>query len=166
MKKLSGPSGNVMNDITNQDVPGAAGEKPKKRPELLKVLCILTFIGSGLSFLANAIMYLTIDVWKAAYQEGVFSILEGKVEMKMIDLLMNVNPNYYMFQALLFGLSVYGAYLMWKLKKAGFHMYTISQILLLIVSKVFIPSQPFPVVPLLLSLVFVLLYARSLKVMQ
>ena len=154
-----------MNEQMEQVVPGGDGEQPK-RPELLKILCILTFIGSGLSMLANIIMFFTLDLWIQAYEKGLFSVLEDQIKTEVIELLIGISPLYYIIQGLLFLMSVYGAWLMWNLKRTGFHVYVVSQILLLIVSKVFIPAQPFPVIPLLLSLVFVLLYARNLQSMK
>lgn len=141
-------------------------EQQPIRPELLTVLCILTFIGSGMSFLANGFMYLTIDQWQLAYQEGMFDMFEGQLEMDALEMLLNVNPLFYLIQAVLYCFSVFGAFRMWQLKKIGFHIYTTAQILLLIISKVFLLSQPFPLIPLLLASTFVLLYARNLAVMK
>jgi len=52
------------------------------------------------------------------------------------------------------------------LKKAGFHIYTIAQILLLIIPKLFIPNLPFPGMELLISFLFVFYYSRFLKIME
>lgn len=140
-------------------------EKPK-RTELLKVLCILTFIGSGISAFANLIMFITIDDWKLAYENGLFESFDKLFQDEALQILMNVNPRFYLLQALIYVASLAGAMLMWNLKKMGFHVYTVAQILLLITYNLYLPSQPFPFLPLLLSITFILLYSRNLSVMH
>lgn len=141
-------------------------QNTKKRPDLLIVTCVLTFIGSGFSALVNGLAYLTIDSWEAAVENGALDIFQGRIEMEAIKILLEVQPSYFLFQAIFFALSFYGALLMWNLKKVGFHIYTVAQILLLIISKIYIPGLPFPLIPLLLSSTFVLLYARNLQLMR
>jgi hypothetical protein len=45
-------------------------------------------------------------------------------------------------------------------------MYAIAQILILIVQQVYLPSLPFPLIPFLLTLTFILLYYRNLSLMR
>lgn len=135
------------------------------RPELLKILCILTFIGSGLSLITNSIMFLTIDIIRKYYENGRFDFLAKDLDLSNLEILLSANSAYFMFQAILFALALYGAYLMWNLKKVGFHFYTIAQIVLLILPQVFLSGFPFPTFELLLSLIFIILYAKNLKLM-
>ena len=139
---------------------------PPVRPELLKILCILTFIGSGLSLISNSIMFLTIDIIKAYYENGDFDFISENMDLSALELLISVNPSYFILQALIFGISIYGAYLMWNLKKAGFHVYTVSQLILIIISQIFLPDLPFPIFELMISLVFITFYARNLQYMK
>ncbi len=143
-----------------------ADNQVTQKPELLKILCILTFIGSGLSFISNTIMFLTIDLIREYYKNGNFDFLSEDMDLSAIEILLSANSMYFMFQAILFALSIYGAYLMWNLKKVGFHFYTIAQILLLILPQVFLSGMPFPTFELLLSLIFVTLYAKHLNLMS
>ena len=129
------------------------------RPQLLTILCVLTFFGSGLSFIANGIMFLTIDSWKVAYENGVFEVFENQLEMDALELMLNVNPLFYLAQSI-------GAWFMWNLNKQGFHVYAIAQILLLIIYKVFLVSAPFPVLPLVVTITFIFLYYRNLQFMR
>jgi hypothetical protein len=111
-------------------------------------------------------MYLTIDEWKMAYDEGVFEVFESQLQMDAVELILTVNPMFYLLQAVLFLFSLIGAYLMWNLKKSGFHLYAIAQILLLIIYKVFMTSAPFPLIPMLITITFILLYYRNLQFMK
>ena len=49
-----------------------ANQNKRKRPDLLLVLCVLTFFGSGFSAIVNGLAFLTIDTWAAAFEEGAF----------------------------------------------------------------------------------------------
>jgi len=138
-------------------------EKKNTRPELLKVLCILTFVGSGLALFSDIFMFFTIDIIKEYFNNGLLDFLSKDMDAEVLEIIFNVNPIYFIFQSILFALTIYGTYLMWNLKKIGFHLYTIGQIILLILPQVFIPSLPFPTFNLLISLIFIFLYAKNLQ---
>ncbi len=129
-------------------------KEDNKRPELLKILCILTFIGSGLSLVSNSIMFLTIDTVREYYENGMFDFLAEDMDLVVLELLFSIESSYFVYQALLFGSIIYGAYLMWNLKKLGFHIYTIAQIVLLILPQIFLPNLPVPTFELIISLIF------------
>lgn len=138
-------------------------EQKPSRPELLKILCILTFIGSGLSLISNSLMFLTIDIIKEFYENGEFDFLSNSMNMEALEILISVKRSYFVLQAFVFAASLYGAYLMWNLRKAGFHLYSISQLLLVILTQIYLPNLPFPFFELMISLVFITFYARNLK---
>lgn len=134
------------------------------RPELLKLLCILTFIGSGLSALSNIMLYSFIDQIRELIAEDPINSMFG-AEM-IISLFLKVNPWFFMIQAVLYSLSFSGALQMWKLRKIGFHLYSIAQILLLIVPKLFIADMPFPAMDLILTGSFIYFYYMNVKFMH
>jgi len=138
-------------------------KKESVRPELLKMLCILTFVGSGLALFSDIFMFFTIDIIKAYFDSGLLDFLSKDMDAEVLEILFNVNPMYFLLQAGLFAFTIYGTYLMWNLKKVGFHIYTIGQIILLILPQIFIPSLPFPSFNLLISIIFIFLYAKNLK---
>lgn len=140
-------------------------EKPK-RPEFLKALCILSFIGGGFSMISYGFMFLYFDEWVVAFQNGQFDEFLGILDKEAVALFLNVGSKFFFILSLLFSLSVVGVYFMWKLRKTGFHMYSIAQILILIVQQVFLPSLPFPLIPFLITLTFILLYYRNLTYMR
>jgi hypothetical protein len=83
-----------------------------------------------------------------------------------LSLFLNTDRNFFLFQGILFAFSFTGALMMWKFKKAGFHLYTISQILLLIVATIYLTGMPFPYFDVLLTAMFVYIYASNLKLMK
>lgn len=134
------------------------------RPRLLTLLCIFTFIGSGLSMLSNIALFSTIDQIREMFAENPIYTILG-VEMNM-SIFLNVNPLFFLVQALLYSVSVSGALQMWNLRKSGFHVYTVAQIMLLIVPKIFIHDMPFPAMDLLMTGTFIYFYYLNLKFMR
>jgi hypothetical protein len=139
-------------------------EENKGRPELLTVLCILTFIGSGISMLANGILFLVFDQVREIFsQEEGYSFLGSEIDFSFLA---NISNWFFLSMGLAQALSFTGAYEMFKLKKRGFHLYAIAQITLLILPKLFIPSLPFPLFELMISAIFILLYYKNLQYMS
>jgi hypothetical protein len=136
--------------------------EPKKvRPSQLSFLCILSFIGGGASILSNLFIYSLFDQIKIYFESGATQkILGTEIDM---GFLLDINPDFFLFQMALFAFSVYGVYLMWNLKMTGFHIYSVSQILLFILPEIYVPSLPFPFLEIALTVVFVLLYYKNLK---
>lgn len=136
----------------------------KNRPELLTIICILTFIGSGTSLIANGFLYLMFDqVREVIGQQEELSFLGSEINLTF---LLEIKPVFFLIQASLYFLSVLGAYQMFQLRKVGFHLYAVSQILLLIIPKIFIPILPFPFFELMVSTVFIFLYYKNLQFMS
>jgi len=99
-----------------EEHPGLPSSAPVKRPNLLTVLCILTFIGSGLGW-----------------------------------------------SALTYALSLLGAWIMWNLRKPGFHLYTIAQIIQVMLPNIYFGIPGIPWAGIILSGTFVVLYGLNLK---
>jgi len=131
--------------------------QPEKRSQLLTFLCILSFIGSGLGSVSNLFVYFNHELILEMLQEEAFQALEYNFEM-----FAKVNRNYFIISGLLQIISFNGVRFMWKLRRAGFHLYAIAQLLMLIVSTIYIykPMDTFPMFDLLLTTVFILLYLR------
>ncbi len=136
------------------------------RPQLLTLLCILTFFGSGMLSFVNITMFGLYDSFLQAYQQGAFeAFVLNKEQEEVINLLFAVTPTYYLSQGITYGISLIGAILMWNFKKLGFHLYAIAQIIVLILQQIYLPSLPFPTMELLVTTLFIVLYARHLKFM-
>jgi hypothetical protein len=132
-------------------------EPQKKRPSLLTLLCVLSFIGSGLATVSNFFVYFN-------YAMIVEMIEQENIAAMGFDLgfFGRIDRSYFLISALLQVISFNGVRLMWNLRKAGFHLYAVSQLLILIVSTIYIykPADMFPMFDLLLATIFILLYLR------
>jgi hypothetical protein len=86
------------------------------RPTRLTVLCILTFIGSGMNLFSSLIFAGMYDTFMPVMME-----LAEKFELLGREMLEMTTPAFLLVNALLFSVSIAGALLMFKLQKTGFH---------------------------------------------
>jgi len=146
-----------MEDFPQQPLP----ETPVKRPNMLTVLCILTFIGSGMQLFSSLVIAGFYDMFVQISQE-----FADKFKMPGMEQLREVKPIFFLVSAILYAGSVAGAIFMMRMKKTGFHIYTIFQILL-IISPMYFMHLPSPgTFDLLFSGLFVFLYSMNLKFMS
>lgn len=130
-----------------------------KRPDLLTVLCILTFIGSGLASISNIFVYLNHDFLLETLDKDVDAFF-GQ------ELVLELPKSLFILSGIFYFSSLVGAILMWKLRKVGFHTYAISQIILLIVTTAYLKSDNFPIFGILITILFIILYHKNIKFMQ
>ncbi|MEA3480030.1 MAG: hypothetical protein U9R60_17745 [Bacteroidota bacterium] len=133
--------------------------KEKRRPDLLTILCILTFTGSGLA--AFSFTMITMS-----YEESMQILESSDFNLPGMELLKNTKFGFFLTGAILYTVSLIGAIQMWKLRKIGFHFYATAQVLLLILPLVYIKSYGFQLFDIILSGVFIFLYYRHLKLMH
>lgn len=135
-----------------------SGKSPK-RPQLLSILCILTFIGSGfgvIGFLMVAINFeATIEALKVLY-----------AEMPEANFMLEAPRDFFLISFLLSAFSLLGAVMMWNLKKIGFHIYASSQLIYLVIPLIYFGGETNPLFNIMLTALFVYLYARNLPFMR
>ena len=130
---------------TEQNYNEFANPKPV-RPTGLSIACVLSFINAGFQFLANIFWFLAYNAMKELGQNEDYLEMMEKFSPNnnqfesTLQAQLAVNRINYLLMALLFVASFYGVLQMWKLQKQGFHIYSISQILILIVTAVFVTS--------------------------
>ena len=136
-------------------------EATPRRPVLLTVLCILTFIWSGMNLFSSLIIAGFYDLFIRIAQE-----FAEKFKWPGIDQLLGLKPIFFMVTALFYAGSLSGAIMMMRMKKTGFHVYTSSQILLIIAPMYFMHLPGPQISDLLFSGLFILLYSTNLKHMS
>lgn len=122
-------------------------ENPQpQRPSGLSVWCVLSFINAGFQFISNIFWFLAYNTMQSLGQDEDYLELMEKFSQdnEQIESAMQsqlaVSRVSYLLTALLYVASFYGVLQMWQLQKRGFHIYSIAQILLLIVTAVFVTS--------------------------
>lgn len=148
----------------------------QKLPSMLNVLTILTYIGCALAFLSAIWNYFTIGVASKAYEAGTGEVATGD---KTIDSVLSgvsemVKKQYdNRLMILLFALAgvalcFYGAMQMRNLKKQGYLIYVVGELLPIVSFAVFIGfgnilGAATAVVSLLFAAVFIILYTTQRK---
>jgi hypothetical protein len=141
--------------------PQQLTEKRQERPNLLTVLCILTFIGSGMNLFSSVIIAAFYDVFVEIARD-----FSERFNLPGLALLMEMKPSFFLVTAVFYAGSIAGAVLMMRLKKQGFHVYTISQILLLLAPMYYLHLAAPGLPELIFTGLFILLYRRNLKFMS
>lgn len=108
-----------------------------KLPTFLKVLCILTFIGSGLGILSALINFTTSDLTEESLNLS-NKVLQGSPFDGAINIEEMINWQKYINLSNLIGslLCLGGALLMWNLKKVGYYLYIPGWIIPITVSAI------------------------------
>jgi len=156
----------------------------KTRPTFLTVLCILTFVGSGFSLLSSL---MSIATSKIASSSGFMSLIYDAMNQSMEEIpeaMVNIMETAMQMaakaieygvaigitNAILYAASIYGAILMFNLKKKGFYLYSAAQILLLFVMPVIIGFNLFTIMGMMFSLIFttafIIMYGVNTKQMN
>lgn len=175
-----------MSDTSTLDYE--SGTYIPKRPTLLTVLCILSFIGIGWS-LYNGVYSLLTDntadmeqVDKAMEEahedmaevggesgELMSGFLSGAADMASKAMQFRVELALTSIIASL--LALFGVIMMWKLRKQGFYLYLLAQIIAIVVPLIYLGTSWMVIATFIgfggfISLVFIILYAVNLKYMR
>jgi hypothetical protein len=112
--------------------------KPVGVPVFLKVLCILTFVGCGVYFLSAIYGVITFETTKQSFKmmSQMSSTLPSNPFSDMLGGTFEHLENFFFWSQITqyasivnCGLCLAGAIMMYKLKRNGFYIYTIGQIL-------------------------------------
>ena len=116
---------------------------------------------NGRFFQVNGQFFLFFDAFKVVAAE-----MAKTFNLPGVDMLTEGPRLFFAVSALIYAGSIAGAILMWQLRKIGFHVYTISQILL-VVAPMYFYKLPGPgITDILFAGVFVFLYSTNLKTMS
>ena len=154
-------------------------EETVKRPVGMTILLVLSLINAILQIFSSLGMWVTTPVMSEMLANGELeeSMAPFLTLMKMDDAAtqafwevlenrLTINPIYYLFTALLYVGSLIGVLKMFKLQRTGFHIYSISQMLLLIVSVIYVYSTQGSAGffnEFLMTVMFILIYHLYLK---
>ena len=151
----------------------------KKLPDMLNVLTILTFVGCGLGIVFSLYGFATApaNYQKMVQMQDKMDEMPGFVKNMMgkdpvgtsLKLLDNRTP-LLLLSLVGCGLCLYGALQMRKLKKGGFPIYILGDIVPLIGSVIFIGTSTLGgfsgMFGIAIVIIFILLYASQLKYMS
>ena len=165
-----------MNEITDNQLT-------EKRPNFLKVLCILTFISTGLGIISTSFQLLfgpkseeIMRIEKVALASQISEMNDLGMDF-MVDMLDKIgsmsyqlNENFYLahFIGLItVSLGLYSALKMWQGFKIGFKLYTLYSLLGVIGIYLYISPSNIPsfviIFNIIFSALFIFLYSRNLN---
>lgn len=153
-----------------------------ERPTFLTVLCIITFVFSGIILLSSLYGLFTYDEQAQieAFEQTVVSMesigpdLPGMAEnIRDLEVFnqeqMENNSILQVINLISVLLSLLGAFMMYQLKKIGFHFYLASKVIGLFPLLIFTLSTPVFMAYgmfLLFTIAFIIMYSRNLKFMR
>lgn len=126
---------------------------PNRNLTYLRILLVLSIIGSGTMFISNALTALLEPTMQAFYAANADRFPEEFATAA--DMVFLVPRLYYALCALLYALSLAGVVMMWQLKVPGFHCYTLAQLLLLVVPLLFLGRAYLSIGDIMLTVLFV-----------
>lgn len=86
--------------------------------------------------------------------------------MPEASFLLDAPRDFFLMSFLLSAASVVGAIFMWNLRKIGFHIYTSAQLVYLVLPLLYFRGETNPLLNIVLTALFVYLYARNLPHMR
>ena len=133
----------------------------KERPTLLKVLCILSWIGSGIQIITSTIYSIYVD---QSVKQEIIALLPSNEMKGMYQKVFDLMDNTSIWYLLLYLGNIGVVYLMWNFKKNGFYGYILIQILILFVPFLVTPFQISQLVTSsLFPMIFIFLYGINVK---
>jgi hypothetical protein len=167
-----------MADVNQSPEQKAFLEEPRKLPDMLNVLTILTFIGCGLGLISSIYGYLNA---RSGYEKLVEA--QGQLDSAPAFLRSFMGPEavemarksyenrlpILILSLVSYALCIYGALQMREFKKTGFGIYTIGELLPLVAGLIFFGARSFSgfgLIGLLFMALFIILYATQLKYLR
>ncbi|MCW3083788.1 MAG: hypothetical protein JWP12_1154 [Bacteroidetes bacterium] len=132
------------------------------RPQLLTVLCVLSFIWIGLTTFGALVITPLSDIMVQILKTNPQFDPERDVDVITV---FQAGWKYYLPVILLNILELTGVIMMWKLKKNGFHFYTIANILLFFLPIVMLGIQ-FNLFSAFIPALFVAMYSLNMRFMN
>ncbi|MBR4739367.1 MAG: hypothetical protein IK058_05120 [Bacteroidales bacterium] len=127
-----------------------------QRKTLFHILLVITFVFAGLSAFSYLMMTLMMPTMQQVYADNP-TMLPEQFSVMMQQLL-DMPRGYFAGGGLLYLLEVLGAALMWRLRWVGFHCYTLSRLLLLLLPALFLGRGFVGIGDIMMALLFVAIY--------
>lgn len=140
--------------------------KYKSNARILHILLVISFVVSGYNLLSYLLMGLTLPTMRELMPNMIATMPEKyQAATLMVEKMLELPQWYFLVVALLNAVSVLGLILMWKLKKNGFHCYTLSKLVLMALPMMFLDRSFVSIGDMMLAVLFIVYYFFLLKVL-
>ncbi|MBQ8703276.1 MAG: hypothetical protein IJ524_02745 [Bacteroidales bacterium] len=128
---------------------------------LFHLLLVITYIFAGLSAFSYLVTAAMLPTMQQLYADnpGLLPEQFGVMMQQMLD----TPRGYFLGAGLLYLLEVLGAALMWRLRWTGFHCYTLSRLLLLLLPLLFLGRGFVGIGDIMFALLFVAVYYMLMR---
>lgn len=161
-------------------------DEDQKRPVLLLVLAILSFISIGFAILGNLVSITGGPMNENELIEQSVELAKSKAQMRELDMdgfvtffdklegmVIETNDNFYLAKVIMFitdFIGLFGVIFMMRRRKLGFHLYIVYSLLALGGMYLYVSPQnihiSLPIVSVIFTGLFVFLYSRTLHWMR
>ena len=132
--------------------------RPTARPNsFFYVMLVLSMVNAGTSVLSNLILGFMAPSMGEMFENGSLPLPEEFTEV--MRTLTRIPQYYFFITALFWALSFYGALAMWKLRKTGFHCYTLAQLIILLLTVVILGKAYVALGDVMFTILFIVYYA-------
>ncbi len=141
----------------------------------LRIVLVLSIIGSGYCFINYLYMGAALPTLSRLFNEGTMAGslaacsrmfgVDPQTFSAAFEEMIAVPRMFYFAAALLYGVSLAGVIVMWRLRRVGFHLYTIAQLLILICTIVFLGRSHVGLGDIMFAALFIGYYFIALKSM-
>ena len=148
--------------MENQEPEISQNPNEQPRPAqgwgFFRFLAITSFIGSGM----GAFVFLFVALFFNLFDENMLKQFEPE-QQELTKQLLGAGRFFFLASGLLYASSFVGVVMMWNEKKAGFHLYSIAQICILIVPMIFMRSSPVSFFTIMLTVAYIWAYSGYLR---
>ena len=133
------------------------GTLAARPPVFFYIMLVLSMVNAGMTFFSSIILGFAAPTSVEMNNDGTLPISE-KFSVA-VDSLSRIPQYYFFITALFWALSFYGALAMWKLRKTGFHCYTLAQLIILLLTVVILGKANLSLGDVMFTILFIAYYA-------
>lgn len=130
----------------------------------LRFVLILSIINGISCFFGYLMLGINLDTITQTYNDNIE--LFPEYVRASTEMMLRLPRMFDILSGLLFGMSFIGCLMMWKIRRTGFHLYTIAQLLIIIVTLLFVGKEFANVGSLMMTALLVLFYWISIRNLQ
>lgn len=135
----------------------STGTPALRPPVFFYIMLVLSMVNAGMTFISSIILGFAAPSIVEMNNNGTLPISE--VFSVTVDSLSRIPQYYFFITALFWALSFYGALAMWKLRKTGFHCYTLAQLIILLLTVVILGKANLSLGDVMFTILFIVYYA-------
>jgi hypothetical protein len=158
---------------------------PSKRPVFLTIVCIISFVGLGMTMFKSLFTFAFGQLTSSLYSLAQGGMEEALSQIRVSDpkvlpliqnifesilKLLNVLPTFVGITFILSGVALAGVILMWNLRKSGFYMFCAAKAVMVFLPVLLIGVNFLSLIigtsTFMIAAIFITLYALNLKAME